>query len=201
MLASREFLFIATLTLATVVFVNPLLLLEGFSKILQRQKKTPSVKKTEEKLLACHQDSLEKIEKQVQTEVREELALLAEKHAETLANLARGIADDYRKSHQELRAAADKHLQDTKLALAEVVKKTEKRVDEGLTQELEKTLAEIKAYKEKRFQKIDKEIATIVEKTIYRTLGRGLSQKDQTELIYKSLAEAKEEGFFGKNAE
>lgn len=199
MFSNFEFLNFSLLILAVGVFVSPLLLLEGFSNLLQRQKKMPSVKEIEEKLLSCHQASLEKIEKQVQTEVRGELAKMANKHAETLAKLATGIAGDYNRSHQELLAATDKHLQETKLALAEVVKKTEKRVEENLTQELEKTLVEINDYKEKRLKKIDEEIVTLVEKTIYRTLGKGLSQKDQIDIIYESLTDAKEEGFFGKD--
>jgi len=201
MLTSSEFLIASIITLTAVIFVNPLMLLEGLSKMLQRQKKMPSIKKIEEKLLACHQDTLEKMEKQVQAEVREELAVMAGKHAETLAKLAREITNDYSQSHQELRAAAENHLKDTKLALAEVVKKVEKRVDEGLDQELEKTLAEIKDYKEKRLKKIDDEIAALVEKTIYLTLGKALSPKDHTDIIYESLAEAKEEGFFISNAD
>ncbi len=201
MLENSEFLIASIITLTAVIFVNPLMLLEGFSKMLQRQKKMPSVKEIEEKLLSCHQDSLEKMEKQVQAEVREELAVMAGKHAETLAKLAKEITNDYSRSHQELRAAAENHLQDTKLALSEVVKKVEKRVDEGLAQDLKKTLAEINDYKEKRFKKIDEEIAVLTEKTIYKTLGKTLSPKDQTALIYKSLAEAKEEGFFDRYAQ
>lgn len=200
MLTNSEFLIISITVLTAVVFVNPLMLLEGFSNLLQRQKKMPPIKEIEEKLLSRQQATLEKIEKQVQTEVREELAKMANKHTETLAKLVTGIAGDYRRTHQELRTTADQHLKDTQLALAEVVKKAEGQVEENFAQELEKARAEIHAYKERQLQKIDAEIASLVEKTIYKTLGKGFSREDQLDLIYKSLAEAKEEGFFGKDA-
>jgi len=65
-----------------------------------------------------------------------------------------------------------------------------------LAQQLDNTRTELENYKKGQTQKIDEEIATLVEKTIYKTLGKGLSPTDHLDIIYESLAEAKEEGFF-----
>lgn len=192
MLPSNEFLIILIIALTVVAFVNPLILLEGFAKLLRRQKKGLSrARETEREILSYHQKSVEKMEKQLQTEVRAELEKMESRHAETLAKLG---------AEQEIRKATEKYLQDTKIALTGLVEQAEKRVAEELTQELAGARAEINDYREKRRKKIDEEIATIVEKTIYKTLGRGLSRQDHLDLIYQALAEAKEEGFFAENA-
>lgn len=188
MLIGSEFLIFLLITLGVVIFVNPLILLEGVANLLKRQRRSRSAKETERKLLAYHQKALEKMEKQMQTNVQAELKAMANRHLQTLAKLDAG---------QELENAAKKYLADTKMALAGLVAKTEERVDDELNQELNQARAEIKAYREKRLKKIDDKIATLVEKTIYRTLGRGLSREDHLDIIYKSLAEAKEEEFFG----
>lgn len=200
MLENLEFLLLSILILLVGVFVNPLLLLEGLTNLLKRQKGLTSAKRIEPKLLAYHQKTLEKIEKQVQTQVREELAKMASKHTATLTKLETTIGGDYDKTRREIKDAAEKYLEDTKLTLAGLVEKAEKRVNDELNAELEKTFAEIQDYKAKRLQKIDNEIVHIVEKTIYKTLGKGLNLEDQIDTIYEALADAKEEGFFETNA-
>jgi len=81
------------------------------------------------------------------------------------------------------------------------VAKAAERIDDELKKQLETTRTELENYKKAQIQKLDSEIATIVEKTIYKTLGRGLSRADHIDLIYKSLAEAKEENFFGNHVQ
>lgn len=191
LVSNSEFFILLIVSLTAIILLNPLILLEGFSKLLRRQKKMPSVKEIEQKLLSCHQKSLEKMEQQVQTEVKEEMAAMANRHEEVLAKLG---------ARPALEEATKRYLEETKLALDGVVNRTEKRVNDELAGELKKALTEIENYKEGRLKKIDNEIATIVEKTIYKTLGKGLSLEDHIDLIHESLAEAKEEGFFGKNA-
>jgi F0F1-type ATP synthase membrane subunit b/b' len=192
MLVSNELLIVLIISLAVVTLVNPLILLEGFAKLLRRQKKGLSrARETEREILSYHQKSVEKMEKQIQTEVRAELAKIAAQHSETLAKLNTG---------EEIHNATEKYLRDTKTALDGLVGRAAKKVDEELNQDLAAARAEISRYKERRLQKIDEEILTIVEKTIYKTLGKGLSLEDHLDLIYESLAEAKAEGFFEKNA-
>ena len=177
-------------TLAVVTLSYPLILLWVFS-LLQR----PNPEKE------GRQEILNKIEAQVRVEIAATLKKTEKILAESLYQLSATIKGDYEKNRRELKTATDNYLDKTKIALSGAVENAEKRVNDKLTEELEAALTELKNYKEGRLKRIDDEIATVVEKTIYLTLGKSFSLKDHTDIIYESLAEAKEEGFFGKNAD
>lgn len=199
MLISSEFFILVVTIFATVTLGYPLILWRVFSR-LPRPQKEPSPKQLERKLLSCHQNILNKIEEKTEKILAEQLTAISGKHSGALSKLEIAIKSDYDKNRQELKAVTGQYLDETRIALLNLVKSAEKRVNDGLTEELKTTLAELKDYKERRLKKIDEEIAAIVERTIYRTLGKGLSLEDQIDIIYESLAEAKEEGFFGKDA-
>jgi len=211
MIISPEFLTLAitTLALAAVGLCYLPIISDVVSSIVAQQKEKrlasasekQAIKQMEQKLLAFHQESLRKMEKKTEKILLEQLKTISGNHSEALSQLSTAIKNDYDQNRQELKTVTDKYLGETKLALSGLVPKVEKRVDEGLDQELEKTLAEIRDYKGKRLKKIDEEIAVLVEKTIYKTLGKTLSQEDQTALIYEALAEAKEERFFDRHAQ
>jgi len=196
-----EFWLLSTLIFLVGVLLNPLLLLAGLKAGLRDilRRKTAPGKNFEPRILSLHQKTLEKIEKQIQTQIREELAKLSQRHWETLSELKKTIGGDYQKVGSEIQTEAEKYLREMHLSLASLVERAEKRVNEELSAELEKTKNEIEAYKKARMQKIDHEIVNIVEKTVYKTLGKSLDLESHMELIFKALNEAKSEGFFGEN--
>lgn len=206
MLISSEFLIfiITTLAAAAVGLCYLPIVSDTVSAITERQKKKlpakQSNKQLEQKLLACHQNILNRIEEKTERTLVGQLTALSDKHSEALSKLETTIKSDYEKNRQELKTVSSQYLDGTKIALGGLVERAEKRVNDELTKQLETTRAELETYKEEQLQKIDEEIATLVEKTIYKTLGKGLSLEDQVDIIYEALAEAKEEGFFGKNA-
>lgn len=199
MLINAEFLIFAitTLALAAVGLCYLPIISDVVSSIVAQQKEKrltcasekQAIKQMEQKLLAFHQESLRKIEEKTENFF-----------SESLSQLSTAIKNDYDQNRQELKTVTDKYLGETKLALSGLVPKAEKRVDEELTKQLQTTKNELADYKKQQIKKVDNEITTLVERTVYKTLGRVLSQKDQTNLIYEALAEAKEEGFFEKNA-
>jgi len=156
--------------------------------IKQRQKTNPT-KQLEQKVLKCHQGILDKIEARTQGDVEAVL----EKMEKMLEKIIQDAGDQNR---QEIRIATGKYLNETQMALNGLVEKAAERIDGELTQQLDNTRTELENYKKERARRIDEEIATLVEKTIYKTLGKGLSPTDHLDIIYESLAEAKEEGFF-----
>lgn len=201
---SSEFFVLAVVTLS-----YPLMLLRVFS-LLQRPKKEPSTKQLEQKLLACHQEILGKIERQARTDVKAALGKIEEalggqlasfsgQYSKILSKLEKTVQNDCEKNRQDLKTMTDKYLGETKIALSGLIEAAAKRVDDELTKQLQGTRTELEDYKKQQIEKIDNEIATLVEKTIYRTLGKGLSLKDQIDIIYESLAEAKEESFFERD--
>ncbi len=202
MLISSEFLIFAiTIMAAAAVGLCYLPIVRDVSAFIikQRQQKLPT-KQLEQKLLTSHQEALKRIEEKTERTLAEQLTALSGKHSEALSKLEIAIKSDYEKNRQELKAVSIHYLDETKIALGGLVERAEKRVNDELTKQLETTRAELENYKKRQLQKIDDEIATLVEKTIYKTLGKGLSLADQIDIIYEALAEAKEEGFFGKNA-
>jgi len=168
--------------------------------IKQRKKRTTARqlnKQFEQKLLAYHQEILNKIEKKVEETLAQQLTTLSGQYSKKVEET---IQKDREKNHQELKTATSAYLDNTKISLGGLVVSATKRVEDELTKQLQDTKLELEDYKRQQIEKVDNEIATLVEKTVYKTLGRVLSQKDQMDLIYKALAEAKEEGFLTKNA-
>ncbi len=169
--------------------------------IKQRKKRTTARqlnRQFEQKLLAYHQEILNKIEKKVEETLAQQLTTLSGQYSKKVEET---IQEDREKNRQELKTVTTKYLDETKITLADLVGNAAKRVEDELTKQLQDAQAELQDHKKQQIKKVDAEIATIVEKTIYKTLGKTLSQKDQTDLIYEALAEAKEEGFFDINAE
>jgi len=188
---------ITTLAAAAIALCYLPILLNLFSLLIEHQKGKTLGKRLEQKLEQKLEQDLLSHTQSILNEMGKEFKKVL---AQQLSDMGATIKGDYEKNRQELETATDNYLDETKISLSSVVKNAEKRVNDKLTEELETTLAELKNYKEGRLKKIDDEIATLVEKTVYKTLGRTLSQKDQTDLIYEALAEAKEGGFFDINA-
>ena len=199
LISNQSPIFIITALAAAAIALCYLpILLNLFSLFIEHQKGKALGKRLEQKLKQSVEQNLLTHTQNTLNEVGKEFKKIL---AEQLSAMGTAIKGDYEKNRQELKTATDNYLEETKIALHDVVENAEKRVNDKLTKELEATLAGLKNYKEGRLKKIDDEIAAIVEKTIYLTLGKALSLKDHTDIIYESLAEAKEEGFFGKNAD
>lgn len=188
---------IVTLAAAAVGLCYLPIVSDVVSAITERQRKRrsarQSAKQLEQKVLASHWKTLDKIETQAKTDIKTTL----EKIEGTLTGRLTAFSE---KNRQKLETTTGKYLDETNIALKGLVESAAKRIDDELTKQLESARTELENYKEKQIRKIDEEVATLVEKTIYKTLGKGLSREDHIDIIYESLAEAKEEGFFKTNA-
>ena len=78
----------------------------------------------------------------------------------------------------------------------EIKEDNSKKFDKYLISEFEKTQKEITEYRDIRMKILDKQLISLIERVTEITLNKKLSLKEHSELAYKALEEAKEEGIF-----
>lgn len=96
---------------------------------------------------------------------------------------------DLRKEMKSLSEKANQTIEAFNVQIKEDIKT-------NITHEFTKTHEMIEAYKNNRMRIVDANIFTILEGTLSLMLGKTISLKDQSELVYKALDQAKKDGVF-----
>lgn len=84
----------------------------------------------------------------------------------------------------------------TAASVLEVAKGLDKVLQKNLEKEFQSISTELEAYRESRMRLINERILILIEETTQIALQKKLSLKDQSDLVYRSLEEAKERGIF-----
>jgi len=95
-----------------------------------------------------------------------------------------------------LKEQASKMIEESKNRLDEISRDTQKMIRDEVNNQLTSVKSEIDEYKLRRMKVIDERIILILEDVIKVTLEKQFSLQEQSELVYRSLEEAKKENAF-----
>lgn len=85
---------------------------------------------------------------------------------------------------------------DTASSIAEVAKELNSVLHESVAGEFSRIANELAQYRSARMRMVDERIIALIEETVGIVLQKKLSMQDQSDLVYRSLEEAKERGVF-----
>lgn len=100
------------------------------------------------------------------------------------------------KNAEIVRKEMQKIGQETAASVVEVAKGLDKVLQKNLEKEFQSISSELETYRESRMRLINERILVLIEETTQIALQKELSLKDQADLVYRSLEEAKERGIF-----
>ncbi|MBI4136467.1 hypothetical protein HY469_00235 [Candidatus Roizmanbacteria bacterium] len=102
------------------------------------------------------------------------------------------IADNQQRIVNEL----DLVLDEAHTLLMTQTKTTSQQMEQHLQAEIQAAKELVEQYRTKRTEGIDRQITELVIETVKRTIDKALNPQEHTDLIIRSLEEAKQDGFF-----
>lgn len=149
-----------------------------------------------DKLLKTYQEHIQNLEDSVKQYVNATLTATQTSYQQYIASLEKKVSTDIEQNEAQIKQKTEALFQAIQHQVTTFVSNTQGKIQTELTQELANTRKAIDEYKAKKMQAVDENIIMILEKTIQVALGRSLSLKDQADLVYQSLNDAKKEQFF-----
>ena len=149
----------------------------------------------------------EKLE-QAYEEHLHELVKRSEKHLEyTTRSIEDHYVDLFQKAEKQIKSQMTDNQQriinELDLALDEAHKllttqtqATHQQIELQLEAEINDAKKLVDGYKNKRMEAIDRQIGELVIETVKRTIDKALTPEEHTDLVIRSLQEAKQDGFF-----
>lgn len=106
--------------------------------------------------------------------------------------ISQQIADNQQRIMNEL----DLAIEESHKLLTTQTEATHEEIKRRLDSEIAGAKQAVDTYKNKRIEGIDNHIAELVIETVKRTIDKALTPQEHTDLVIRSLQEAKEDGFF-----
>lgn len=110
--------------------------------------------------------------------------------------LEEAAANESDKNAEIVRAEMRKIGEETARSVVAVARGLDETLRVNLEKEFNSMRDDIAKYRETRMRLIDERILVLIEETAHIALQKKLSMEDQSELVYRSLEEAKERGVF-----
>jgi hypothetical protein len=138
------------------------------------------------------------IEKAMQDQLERNAVHAEAVYGEFIQTAEASIHDHINKNQKMLEEKANAMIERTESLLTQFTGDLEAKVKGDVERELAKAAEEIEQYKANRMRVVDERIVDILEEVLRVALDKKMSLADQSELIYKSLEDAKKEHSFSK---
>ena len=138
------------------------------------------------------------IEKAMQEQLEHNAGHAEAVYGEFIRSAETAISDHINKNQKMLEEKANAMIERTESLLTRFTGDLEAKIKGDVERELAKAAEEISEYKASRIRVVDERIVDILEEVLRVALDKKMSLADQSELIYKSLEDAKREHSFSK---
>ncbi len=118
------------------------------------------------------------------------------KHQELITQLQKQDVTLQRVLEEEIRGKINNLLFDFEQKISDFLTTAENRSNEAINLEIKSARQLIESYKTQQINLVDENIVAVLERTLSLVLKKKLSLKDQLDMVYKALEEAKLEKFF-----
>lgn len=119
-----------------------------------------------------------------------------ESYAQFLEELANSVKSRMENNRDSLSDKADDVMKKTEEYIKAFIDDIHGQIKEEVKSEVHKTRDALDEYKKARMSVVDENIADILERAYKQTLGKALPIKEQADLAYQALEQAKHDGFF-----
>lgn len=124
------------------------------------------------------------------------IAETQKKHQELITQLQQQDVTLQRVLEDEMRGKINNLLFDFEQKMADFLTGAENKSSEAINIEIKSARQLIESYKTQQINLVDENIVAVLERTLSLVLKKKLSLKDQMDMVYKALEEAKLEKFF-----
>lgn len=148
------------------------------------------------KAASTFKQELDLLEERLQGRLNESTKAAEASYALFIKGLEASMEAQATKAQASLEEQGKALLSRTQEAFTVLANSMNEKIQTELDREIASTKEIMEHYREQKMKSIDDNIFTVLTETTRIILGKSMSFKEQTELVYKALDEAKKENFF-----